>query len=204
MDAERFARLKSLFDVVCDLPEADRLAQLQTLGVDPETIDAVLLLCGDVDGFTGRAARTVVDALQANPDAGLRSGDVLGAWTLLEEIGRGGMGRVFKARRSDGHFEQTAAIKLLAGVASPAALRHLARERQILASLMHPQVARLIDGGSTPQGQPYLVMAYIDGVPIDRHCRSRQLSRGQILQLFAQVAAAVAFAHRNLVVHCDL
>ncbi len=204
MDAARFAQLKSLFDAVCDLPEAERIAQLKMLGADPETVDAVLLLCSDVGGFTGRVAHPVIDALQANPGAALRSGDVLGAWTLLDEIGRGGMGRVFKARRSDGHFEQTAAIKLLAGVASPAALRYLARERQILASLTHPHVARLVDGGSTPQGQPYLVMEYIDGMPIDRYCQSRQLGRGQILQLFVQVCTAVAFAHRNLVVHCDL
>lgn len=204
MDVERFARVKSLFDAVCDLPEAERLAELKRQGTDPGIIDDVILLCTEVGGFTGRFSRPVIDALQANPGAALRSGDVLGAWTLLEEIGRGGMGRVFKARRSDGHFEQTAAIKLLAGLSDPAALHHLARERQILASLTHPHVARLIDGGSTPQDQPYLVIEYIEGMPIDRYCRSRQLGRDEILQLFAQVGSAVAFAHRNLVVHCDI
>jgi len=204
MNAARFALVKTWFDAVCDLPADQRVAYLVVQDIDPAIIDDVLLLCSDVGSLTGRLAGPVIDALQADFGAALRSGDVLGAWTLLEEIGRGGMGRVFKARRSDGHFEQTAAIKLLAGVASPAALRYLARERQILASLTHPHVARLVDGGSTVQGQPYLVMDYIDGVPIDRYCSGRALDRNGILTLFAQVCGAVAFAHRNLVVHCDL
>ncbi len=205
MNAEQFARVKALYDHVCDLPAAQRASALQAATGDAEVIAEVLRLC-DADGSaTARMAGPVLQALRRPPDASsLRSGDVLGAWTLLEEIGEGGMGRVFKARRSDGHFEQTAAIKLLAGVASREALAHLARERQILASLVHPNIARLLDGGSTPSGQPYLVMEYIEGLPFDRYCREHALPRSTLLSLFIDVCAAVAFAHRSLVIHCDL
>lgn len=134
----------------------------------------------------------------------LPPGTVLGAWTLTGQIGAGGMGTVYAAHRSDGHFEQRAAVKLLRGLASPAALRYLARERQILAGLAHPNIARLLDGGSTRDGQPYLVMEYLDGRPIDRYCSEEGLALPAILQLLLQVCAAVSFAHARLIVHCDL
>ncbi len=204
MSPEQFALVKTLFDQVCDLPEDERMRQVTTATDDPAVIAEVLNLARSGSLPTGRFAGSVLDAMEQVSAGRSGSGSVLGAWTLGEEIGHGGMGRVFRARRSDGHFEQDAAVKLLSGFSSPAALDHLARERQILASLSHPHIARLLDGGSTPQGQPYLVMEYVDGLPIDRYCASRNLGIAAILQLFDAVCAAVAFAHQQLVVHCDL
>lgn len=134
----------------------------------------------------------------------LNPGDRLGNWTLCQELGSGGMGRVFRAERSDGHYQQQAAVKLLLGWNQDDGLAQLARERQILAGLQHPNIARLIDGGTTPLGHPYLVMDYVDGVPLHQHCRTQRLGLAAVLALYGQVLQAVAAAHRQLVVHCDL
>lgn len=134
----------------------------------------------------------------------LAPGDRLGNWTLRREIGSGGMGRIFLAERSDGHYEQRAAIKLLLSWDDEGGPELLARERRILATLAHPNIARLIDGGTTPLGQPYLVMEHVDGVPLHQHCRAHKLALPAVLALFDQVLQAVAAAHRQLVVHCDL
>jgi serine/threonine-protein kinase len=134
----------------------------------------------------------------------LAPGDRLGPWTLLSELGQGGMGRVMLAQRSDGLYQQRAAIKLLRGWGGEHALEQLARERQILASLSHPHIARLMDGGTTPAGHPYLVMEYVQGEPIDGYCRQRQLGVAAIFKLFEGVCGAVGYAHRQLVVHCDI
>jgi serine/threonine-protein kinase len=135
----------------------------------------------------------------------LEPGARLGAWTLIRKIGQGGMSSVYLAQRSDGHFEQTAAVKLLRGLPSPAALQYLARERQILASLAHPNISRLLDGGARPLGQPYLVMEYLEGgLPIDQYLVRCQLPLEAVVQMLITVCAAVSFAHSRLVVHCDL
>jgi serine/threonine-protein kinase len=134
----------------------------------------------------------------------LRPGDRLGAWTLLRPLGEGGMGRVFLAERSDGHYQQLAAIKLLLGWSGAEALARLTSERQILARLNHAHIAKLLDGGTTPSGQPYLVMEYADGDTIDAWCAQRQASLEDRLALFGAVCEAVAHAHRHLVIHCDI
>lgn len=207
IDAD-YARIKTLFNEVCELPdEAAQRVRLAALGADESQSARVLaLLAGE--GAAAALERPVAAMLQ---DAGfsaaaeaLRTGDRLGAWTLLGELGHGGMGRVFLAERSDGHYQQRVAIKLLLGCSGPQALEQLARERQILASLNHPNIARLLDGGSTPAGQPYLVMEYVEGVRIDRHCEAGRLGLEPRLALFTQVCEALAYAHRQLVVHCDI
>jgi serine/threonine-protein kinase len=204
-ETARFAQVRALFDQVCELPPDQREAQLLASGADPALIAKVRALLAREGGDTQRFAAPIAGLLGAMAgEEALQAGSRVGAWTLVRQIGAGGMGTVFEARRSDGHFEQTAAIKLLRGVPSPAALQFLARERQILAGLVHPNIARLLDGGATPQGQPFLVMDYLDGVPIDRYCRDQQLSLVAVLQLLIQICAAVAFAHARLVVHCDL
>jgi serine/threonine-protein kinase len=114
------------------------------------------------------------------------------------------MGRVFEAQRSDGHYQQRAAIKVLLGYSGPEALERLKRERQILANLEHPNIARLLDGGTTPAGRPYLVMEFADGEPIDRHAAAHGLDLAARLRLFDQVCEALAYAHRSLVIHCDI
>jgi len=122
----------------------------------------------------------------------------------VRPLGEGGMGRVFLAERSDGHYQQQAAIKLLLGWSGPQALERLTRERQLLARLNHPHIAKLLDGGTTSSGQPYLVMEYAAGDTIDAWCAEQRLPLAARLVLFMSVCDAVAHAHRHLVVHCDI
>lgn len=195
------ARVKDLFHALIERPATERAAALAALAEEPAVLAELQRLLAHATATLQVAPLEV--ALQGLVEAP-RPGDTLGAWTLEEVIGAGGMGQVFRAHRSDGHFRQRAAIKLLAGLPSLAALRFLARERQILATLAHPNIARLLDGGSTPAGQPYLVMEYVDGQPLLGWCRARALPPPARLRLWLEIAAAVAFAHRQLVVHCDL
>jgi tetratricopeptide (TPR) repeat protein/predicted Ser/Thr protein kinase len=132
------------------------------------------------------------------------AGERIGAWRLQRELGRGGMGTVYLAERADGHFRQQAALKIVRGPQGADGVARFARERQILASLQHPGIARLLDGGATLRGQPYLVMEYVQGVPIDRWCSERGLDLSARLGLFVQVCRIVQFAHQRLIVHCDL
>jgi hypothetical protein len=145
-------------------------------------------------------------ALAGAPIVGPRwEGRRVGAYRLVREIGRGGMSRVFLAKRADGEFEQQVALKLLRpGFDSDIDVMRFRAERQILASLNHPNIARLLDGGVTDDALPYLVLEYIDGVPIDQYCKSHGLSARARLQLFLTIADAVEYAHRNSVVHRDI
>jgi serine/threonine-protein kinase len=132
-------------------------------------------------------------------------GESIGNYRIVEEVGRGGMAVVYLAERADGLFEQRVALKVLRfGAVANLGRRHFAQERQILASLNHPGIARLIDGGVTPTGVPYLTMEYVRGVTLDRHCDTHRLSIEERLRLFLQVAEAVHYAHRHLIVHRDL
>ena len=194
-----FAAVKALFNAVCDQP--DPLAALAAAGAAATVADRVRTMLGLETSQTTHFSRPVAQLLR-DATQELRPGDRLGAWTLVRPLGQGGMGQVFLAERSDGHYQQRAAVKLLRGWSGEAALAQLARERQILAGLQHPHIARLIDGGSTPLGQPYLVMDFVEGQRIDHYLAGRPAA--DALALFAQVAAAVAYAHRQLVVHCDL
>ncbi|HUK13536.1 MAG TPA: serine/threonine-protein kinase [Thermoanaerobaculaceae bacterium] len=129
----------------------------------------------------------------------------IGAYRVLGELGHGGMGTVFLAARADDQYQKLVAIKTIRGIdGGGEALRHFRRERQILADLDHPNIARLLDGGTTDDGLPYLVMERVEGEPIDRYCDERKLSVRERLRLFLGVCAAVQFAHQNLVVHRDL
>jgi hypothetical protein len=205
-DAElaRYSRRKQLFNAVCDLPNAsDQRAALQALGADGPIQDAVLRMLNPAGGatrFSGSVAQLAVQWLGSQ----LQPGDRLGAWTLLRPLGEGGMGRVFLAERSDGHYQQQAAIKLLLGWSGAEALERLTNERQILARLNHPHIAKLLDGGTTPSGQPYLVMEYADGDTLNVWCTRQQASLESRLALFGSVCGAVAQAHRHLVIHCDI
>ena len=130
--------------------------------------------------------------------------EIIGPWRLLEKIGSGGMGVVYSATRRDESFEQSAALKLIRpGFASDFTDRFL-RERALLAQLEHPSIARLLDGGLTSDGTPYLAMELVDGKPITEHAVERNMPTRERLELFLQVCDAVAFAHLNLVVHRDL
>ncbi|MBN8482142.1 MAG: serine/threonine protein kinase, partial [Xanthomonadales bacterium] len=129
----------------------------------------------------------------------------LGAWRLLERIGAGGMGQVWLAERRDGAFEQRVAIKVLAATLGDGeAVRRAEAERQFLAWLDHPNIARVLDGGTTPQGQPFLVMEHVDGEPVDAWCAARALDPKARIGLFLQVLGAVEAAHAALIIHRDI
>jgi serine/threonine-protein kinase len=143
------------------------------------------------------------DGLTADPLA--RPDRRIGGYQLGDEIGRGGMSRVFRAERTDDAFEQTVAVKLLRiGLDTPAARRRFRVEQQVLATLRHPHIARLLDGGVTDDDVPYLVMEYVDGVPITTYCDNNTLSVEERVALLQDVGEALRHAHHNLVVHRDL
>ena len=141
----------------------------------------------------------------ALPTGGLQAGDVLGAYTLERLLGEGGMGSVWLAHRSDGRYDGQVAIKRLkVGALSAAERNRFEREGRILARLSHPHIARLLDAGVAADGQPYLVLERVEGLPIDQWCRRRGLGVDELLRLFLQVLDAVAHAHGRLILHRDL
>jgi non-specific serine/threonine protein kinase/serine/threonine-protein kinase len=195
----------------------------RALEVPPEALDAFLrdACAGDAalekevrsllahharaEGFLEPGAISIGAPVEGGAPEGLREGSALGAWRLLRRIGEGGMGTVWLAERADGQFVQRGALKLIrAGFASEELVRRFRRERQILAALDHPNIARLLDGGNTPEGLPYLVMEYIEGESLYEHCSRRALSVRDRLQLFLRLCAAVQYAHQKLVLHRDL
>ena len=132
-------------------------------------------------------------------------GRIVGRYRLLKQIGCGGMGNVYLAERNDTEFVQRVAIKLIRrGLDTDEVLRRFRQERQVLATLEHPNIARLIDGGSTEEGLPYIVMEYVEGARINRFCDDKRLSLEARLILFAKLCEVVQYAHNNLVVHRDL
>jgi eukaryotic-like serine/threonine-protein kinase len=143
----------------------------------------------------------LADESVPEPMAGKR----VGPYEVVREIGRGGMGAVYLAIRADDEYKKEVAIKIVKrGMDTEVVLQRFREERQILANLVHPSIASLLDGGTTQDGRPYLVMEYIDGQPIDRYCLGRKISVRDRLRLFRKVLAAVHHAHQKLVIHCDL
>jgi eukaryotic-like serine/threonine-protein kinase len=138
-------------------------------------------------------------------DSAVTAGMLIGPYQLQEEVGRGGMGTVWRAERVDGGFDQTVAIKLIKrGMDTNEVIRRFAQERQILSLLDHPNIARLLDGGSTEDGRPYLVMEFIDGSPLLDYCKAKSLGERERLGVFRTICAAVQHAHSHLVIHRDL
>ena len=154
----------------------------------------------DDTAVAGRAADSTVTLMRPSLDADRR----VGPYKLLRELGRGGMGTVWLAARADEQFEKRVALKVVRSADSDEVIRYFRRERQILAGLEHPHIARLLDGGTTDEGLPYFVMEHVEGVPIDRYCDEHKLSIPERLKLFEGVCSAVQHAHRSLVVHRDL
>ncbi len=199
IDHDRWRVLSPLLDRALEMPEAERTAWLETVRAEAPDLAAELsaLLAGEAAADLGAFLSRPFDASLA----GLQ----LGAWTLERPLGQGGMGSVWLARRTDGRFEGQAAIKLLnLALLGAAGRERFRREGSALARLSHPGIARLLDAGVGPSGQPYLVLEHVDGEPIDAWADSHRLSREQRIELLAQVLAAVGHAHANLVVHRDL
>lgn len=142
--------------------------------------------------------------LEAQASSVARLGAFVGPYRIVRRIGSGGMGLVYEAMREDAEFHKRVAIKFVQGTDDPAGIDRFRVERQILADLEHPNIARLLDGGTTGDGIPFLVMEYVEGVPIDKFVSEQRLPRADRLKLFVQVSEAVQYAHRHLVIHRDL
>lgn len=185
------------------MPPGERRAWLEAeCGEDPTLIGEVLALLE-----RGQAAGIdkIVDEAAADYVSELPEGERLGPYRILDTLGRGGMGQVYLAQRADDEFRQRVAIKTVGfiGVA-PHVVERFRAERQILADLEHPHIARLLDGGQAANGTPYLVMEYVDGRSIVDYCSEKRLSIDERLGLFLKVCDAVRYAHRKLVIHRDI
>jgi len=208
VDSAHWQRLQQLFHAALEQPAAARAGFLDRAcggdGALRAAVERLLVQDATTDEPVQRAIEQAA-AQFSHDTAAARVGQRLGAWRLGTHLADGGMGAVYLAERDDGQYTQRAAIKLLnPAFASEEAKARLEAERQILARLAHPHIARLLDGGRTDDGVPYLVMEYVDGVPIDRWCDQQRLDTRARLRLFAQVCRAVDHAHRNLIVHRDL
>jgi hypothetical protein len=213
VDTQRWQRVSAIFDEAVDVAQNMRAALLDRLCGDDVILrgDVEMLLAADVaatdfDRGVDFARGAVAADWAENEDIeSVRAGDRVGPWRLIEELGRGGMGVVWLAERADGQFEQRAALKLIKrGMDSEGVLARFLRERQILARLEHPHIARLLDGGIAADGRPYFAMEYVAGEPLLRYCAERGLKLEERISLFLDICAAVQFAHRQLVVHRDL
>jgi len=198
MDPGRHERLQELFESALERSGAERQAFVRSASAsDPE-------LGAELEGLLASHAETST-FLDAGVSALAPPLGRIGPYELLREIGHGGMGTVYLAARADDEFRQTVALKLIRrGMDTDLVVSRFRNERQILASLHHTNIAALLDGGTTPGGNPYLVMEYVDGQPIDRYCEARRLPIRARLELFLLVCRAVQHAHARLVVHRDL
>ena len=204
MSKRRWQQIQELFEAAAERPLAERDAFLdQACGDDADLRGEVAsLLAADAEDRSllnladvGEAARSLLSA----------EGQRIGPYRIVRKLGEGGMGAVYLAERDDGQFEQTVALKLLrTTLASERVLERFAEERQILARLEHPHIARLLDGGVSEDGRPFFAMEFVDGQPIDAWSDDRRLTIDDRLRIFLTVCDAVRYAHSQLVVHRDL
>ena len=225
----RWARIDALFDRALDLPPAERGAFLREAcagdAILEAEVHALLARMPEAEQALGDSAAAFAEGIVADtidaelldaefarpsigaepPDPALGMGERLGSYRILERIGSGGMGEVYLAERDDGEFEQRVAIKRVKrGMDTDEILRRFRYERRILAGLVHPHIARLYDGGAGADGRPYLVMEYVEGLPITTSCDQARLGIADRIRRFCDVCAAVEYAHQKLVVHRDL
>ncbi|HEY0553828.1 MAG TPA: serine/threonine-protein kinase [Thermoanaerobaculia bacterium] len=215
--ADRWRQIDGLFAAALEQAAEERPAFLDgACGGDAELRRAVEeLLAADAASATfldrpagemlGLVPEATPEPPAPAPEPALEPESRLGPYRLLRRLGDGGMGTVYLARREDEHYERDVAVKVIrSGAQSPEALHRFFAERQILARLEHPDIARLYDGGSTEDGRPYLVMELVEGLPVDDYCDLHQLTVDRRLDLFRRICAAVEYAHQNLLVHRDL
>jgi serine/threonine-protein kinase len=220
MNEQRWAQIQEVFDRVADLEPAARAEILASVrGTDHDLAAQVeALLAADarphtlLDGasppllsLSGLSAAEDEPVPNEDDGADLMEGQRVGPWRILQRIGSGGMGAVYRAERDDGAFEQTVALKLIKrGLDTDEIIRRFRAERQILAGLEHPNIARLVDGGLTDGGGPWFAMEFVEGEPIDAWCDHRRYTVDQRLGLFLTVCDAVDYAEQRLVIHRDL
>lgn len=214
MHTEEWTRIMALLDQALEHPQSDRTAFLRKACDDPDLRNEVetLLKAGEqsMDFLEQGAIAATASLIAEEEEISLsaqdaHAGSYVGPYRLIERVGTGGMSVVYRAERADGHYEQHVAIKLLPHhFETSHRVARFQAERQILARLNHPNIARLLDGGVTETGQPYLVMEYVDGVPLTEYCATHGCSLSGRLKLLRTVCRAVHHAHQNLVVHRDL
>src|SRR5438477_5422944 len=201
LSPERWQLLQGLLDELLELPAGERRGRLASHSDIDDTmraeVERLLRASEGAEDFLNRPAAELAAPLVrslGSRTSGRTEGQRIGPYRILREIGRGGMGAVYLAERADDQFQQRAAIKLLPHEArSDASVRRFLEERQILASMEHPAIARLLDGGMTDDALPYFVMEYVDGVPIDRYCDDQRLTIEARLRLFCTVCDAVQY-----------
>src|SRR6266851_1198919 len=204
MQADRSARIDALFQAALQRLPQERWAFLQeacrgepALVAEVESLLASHEQAGD---FLVEPVLVTAGALGES-----LAGRRIGPYQMLDEIGQGGIGVVYSAIRADDEYRKLVAIKVIKrGMDTQTIVRRFRHERQMLADLEHPNIARLIDGGTTGDGRPYFVMEHVDGIPLDENCDRHQLSVNERLMLFRTVCGTVHYAHQNLIVHRDL
>ncbi len=214
MNSETWQQLKRLFHAALELGAAERTAFLTEACAGDEQlrggVEKLLASHDNAGSFLASPAiidTGVIKAVGVTESGGHndRVGQRIGPYKILREIGHGGMGTVFLAVRADDQYRQEVAVKIVnKGMDTDTILRRFVMERQILANLEHPNIARLLDGGTTDDGLPYFVMEHVEGETIIHYCDQHRLHTLERLQLFRHVCSAVQFAHQNLIVHRDL
>ena len=212
-NTEHWRRLDTILDQVLDLPSAERTPRIHELcGDDAELIEDVISFLNDTARFDGfldlPAADSSANLIEHSArmwDPASRLGGMIGPYRLGGILGEGGMGIVYVGERDDGQYKKSVAIKLMLALGSDSPLRsRFLAERQMLAKLDHPNTARLLDGGISDDGYPYIVMELVEGVSILDYCENEDLGLDGRLRLFKGVCSAVEDAHRQLILHCDL
>lgn len=214
MTPERWQQIKQVLDTVLDKSPEERQSRLVEVCAHDASlrreVEAYLAAYGSGDSLIDQPLVNLAFKTGAEwqpdgePGASL-AGQHIGNYLVEGEVARGGMGTIYSAWRADDQFQKHVAIKIInRGMDTSFTLGRFRAERQILAQLDHPYIARLYDGGVTTDGLPYLVMEYVEGVPIDRYCDGNSLSITERLKLFRGVCDAVSYAHRNLIVHRDI
>ena len=202
---ETWRRVKTIASGALDRPEVerDRFVEHACAGDEDLRLEVQSLLRATMKAE--KHFETPAGVLTAGDSGSLAAGSQVGPYRLVRALGAGGMGAVYLVERADGEFEQRLALKVVrGGFGTPFMLERFREERRILASLEHPNIGRLIDGGTTDTGLPYVAMEYVEGEPIDEFCRTRRLPVRSRLEIFMRVCAAVHYAHQRLVVHRDI
>jgi TolB-like protein/Tfp pilus assembly protein PilF len=206
---ERWNEIEGIFERALELPTNERTEFLRESCNDDEElrreVESLLESHASAGTFIDEPCFFIVDEDLKDDERDVPVGQLIGAYRIVREIGRGGMGAVYLAERADEQYHKQVAIKLIKrGMDTDSVLRHFRNERQILASFDHPNIGRLFDGGTANDGLPYFVMEYIEGLPIDEYCAAHDLSVIERLKLFREVCAAVSYAHRRTVIHRDI
>jgi serine/threonine protein kinase len=212
IDPERWQRVKDILADALEQPTPEaRIALVQTrCANDAALLAEAISLVNEAETQTNGLADPLEECAEHATarlwqDGPSPAGRRIGAYVIARELGRGGMGAVYLADRADGQFEKRVAIKILKrGTDTEEVLRRFASERHILARLDHPNIARLLDAGTTDDGLPYVVMEYVAGAPVTRFVREHELSVAETVAVFLKICAAVEVAHRNQVIHRDL